>query len=1122
MRLSNIRFLVLSLLFSSLVSAQVTIDTLQIQNDSLGQDAMVGSAGLKKINFGSNTFMNVFCDNSQTTPIVYRSFLDFDLSYIPTNAIITEAQLILTPKSIDTSQSFSYYVSRVDSTWAHDTINWENQPGFFDSDQITVDATTAMSMSEDQINVTTHVQNMVNYPYNNYGWQLRLTNESLEELSYGLEFYSSNEYDVVESRPKLIVKYVLPVEISTSVTHCTPGNNDGTSLITLSGGSGTYSNYWVYKVNIDPNNPNKQISAGIDYGAITGNTINVQNLDAGLYVVRVTNPDYSGYTNRHFLIGREGETTDAVISHYAYLQQTKIQINLAADPSINDYANTAFGPSTSSLTVGTTGTNSYGGTQTAYNAAGLLDFNMDVSDELEFSKADLHMMSWLYYQAWTSSNEAKYSALTSSWDQYKVTWNSRPEVDTTMKVILPPSSNPNGYTTTTDTISIIQLMEYWQTNPNYGMEIALTYYDYPKTAHRAQRKFNGGSFFKFSFTVKEKLVASYDEEKEEGSITVNAPSGQLPYTYLISYDSIPSLDTLWANLKDSTDIDSAFFFQGKVNSNTFVFDGLEAETYHVAIFDNNGDLVFQGAQSVTPSLQFHENTNITLSAPFELIDSTSSGQGEFFAELPSEKDGGIEFVMEEYGAFNIGLLGLTDSLTSSDTIYKYGISLDSYGKGVVYFDHVLVDSFTVPVGGTIGLGKEDDKYYLDINNVRVSESSIQNTENLKLGVSIEPNSGATIAAFKVVKSLVKGKPFYLSVEPLDCNASETDANVTLTAPPPIYVYTNFNISVKNILTQQVVYTGTTNNVTIQLPVGVYKATYSYSYSSPIYSSQPYTGSSEFVVGYPVNWLYDNPTSNITETPLNTITPTDLNYSATAIAENITSNNTDWWYNYNVGWGKSTVPVYRIVKINMDNANGTAISMTIEPLGTNLISKQVIINNNVYFIHNTKPLLIAEIQGAIHVINNDLEIIQPFQNTITGPLAINTEISGKISLTNNMVSFCSPDFNVVNNGFYRLTRTLDGGYYQVNNDELLFEVDETYTLQSGTYLNYKIYNSSMQVVAGVTDNGTNVIGGAPLKNIIIGQNGFDLDLSQLTIPSGYYILEVMNLKGEKVFMKFKID
>ena len=133
------------------------------------------------------------------------------------------------------------------------------------------------------------------------------------------------------------------------------------------------------------------------------------------------------------------------------------------------------------------------------------------------------------------------------------------------QVITPKTAVANGYTNPReDTVDIAPLVEYWQHNPNYGMEMGLSSYSHPTYASRSQKSLaNDLSYLEFSFKVKS-VAATYNQATGLGDITVNAPSGTLPYTYLISYDSIQPLDSIWNNIKDSTLIDSTFFLKEKI------------------------------------------------------------------------------------------------------------------------------------------------------------------------------------------------------------------------------------------------------------------------------------------------------------------------------------------------------------------------------------------------------------------------------------------------------------------------------------------------------------------------------------------------------------------------------
>lgn len=91
----------------------------------------------------------------------------------------------------------------------------------------------------------------------------------------------------------------------------------------------------------------------------------------------------------------------------------------------------------------------------------------------------------------------------------------------------------------------------------------------------------------------------------------------------------------------------------------------------------------------------------------------------------------------------------------------------------------------------------------------------------------------------------------------------------------------------------------------------------------------------------------------------------------------------------------------------------------------------------------------------------------------------------------------------------LRKKLDGGYYLAKNKKVYFKYDEEY--QDGL-LDYKVYdNAKRQLTTGVSINNTG-------KEY--GDNRYELTFAS-TIPSGYYLLEVISDKNESYFLKFKL-
>jgi hypothetical protein len=145
-----------------------------------------------------------------------RSLLEFDLSQIPANSIITDAKLSLWCNT--TTQSTlqlhagtnASYLRRVTQAWTENGANWSNQPSTTATNQVTL--ATSSTSTDDYLNidVTALYQDIINSG-NNYGIMLQLVTESgLNSL-----VFASSDYTNAAKRPKLEICYSAPTGIKT-------------------------------------------------------------------------------------------------------------------------------------------------------------------------------------------------------------------------------------------------------------------------------------------------------------------------------------------------------------------------------------------------------------------------------------------------------------------------------------------------------------------------------------------------------------------------------------------------------------------------------------------------------------------------------------------------------------------------------------------------------------------------------------------------------------------------------------------------------------------------------------------------------------------------------------------
>lgn len=218
------------IIWNSQLYSQAQTLTLQ-PNGTAGVDAYVTS------NNPSTNYANVpdfaawtwtFGGDVGTT----RSLVKFDLSSIPQNSTITSAHLSLsysynTPNAGQAGAN-ECYLSEVTSSWAENTVTWNNQPSITTNNQVYIASSTSSSQSYLNIDVSALVQDATNSPSTYYGWMLSL----LTEQTYrSMKFGSSDNSDAA-IRPLLVINY-LPPPADSCVTF-TPGPTDGIDAYVIS------------------------------------------------------------------------------------------------------------------------------------------------------------------------------------------------------------------------------------------------------------------------------------------------------------------------------------------------------------------------------------------------------------------------------------------------------------------------------------------------------------------------------------------------------------------------------------------------------------------------------------------------------------------------------------------------------------------------------------------------------------------------------------------------------------------------------------------------------------------------------------------------------------------------
>jgi PKD repeat protein len=160
-------------------------------------------------NFGNSPWFDANAWTASGDSLHIRSLMQFDLTSIPPNSTIISAKLSLFCNPASTHYQLQAgdnqcYLLRVTEPWDDETVTWNNQPAVSMDNPVLLPTSTMTVQNYPDNDVTTHVQDMVNDPEHNYGWQIRLVTEYLYR-----SMQLSSCHDAFQYRPSLEITYEL-------------------------------------------------------------------------------------------------------------------------------------------------------------------------------------------------------------------------------------------------------------------------------------------------------------------------------------------------------------------------------------------------------------------------------------------------------------------------------------------------------------------------------------------------------------------------------------------------------------------------------------------------------------------------------------------------------------------------------------------------------------------------------------------------------------------------------------------------------------------------------------------------------------------------------------------------
>lgn len=261
------------------MQAQTTL-TVNTSNSN-AQDAEIASGNSANLNYGNEPRHYVYTWTQSGKQVKIRTLLQIDLSNLPANAVITNAELelYLDPSgSPATTGDNTFWIERITTAWDENTVTWNNQPATDTAKRAQMQTYNSGEtvFTADVTSLITTIKNSGN----NYGFMMKLkTESSLRNICFG-----STENSNTLLRPKLTIIYTQ----NTSVQHANAEN-----MVVV------YPNPSQNHITISiPENQNTLVSIYDNTGRLVlsvdnyeGNSIDVSALSTGIYYATLTSDD---------------------------------------------------------------------------------------------------------------------------------------------------------------------------------------------------------------------------------------------------------------------------------------------------------------------------------------------------------------------------------------------------------------------------------------------------------------------------------------------------------------------------------------------------------------------------------------------------------------------------------------------------------------------------------------------------------------------------------------------------------------------------------------------------------------------------------------------------------------
>ena len=626
-------------------------------------------------------------------------------------------------------------------------------------------------------------------------------------------------------------------------------------------------------------------------------------------------------------------------------------------------------------------------------------------------------------------------------------------------------------------------------------------------------------------TISCPTVSSFNATTGKGSLHVDISTIQDkvgPFHYIISSYPIDNLKDQFAYLRDSvfvgdtSHIDSTRFFTGNISTTSYNFNNLDMGEYYTSVFDSRGICLFDSKNLVLPTMPFTELEGVqTGTRSITSIEDNAKGTLDLLINNQTQSE--IKFTVNEIQNDQyFGFLPSEATLQNKNSIQN-GFAIENSKLYLIIDGNKTEGSIQITPNSTLSLKQNGNllEYY-------------DGTTILKQTPLPQAYSWKTSFVFNASNSSLEFLPHrYLFGIPFIINHSITDntcdkALVNLTVsyptttsqyPTSVYLYDSKNIKI-----------GTENQTYYEsLPIGIYYL------KGTAYELQHF-GDKELIeinnivyAGLKVKWEKSiNNTSNDANGGdvywTKYFNQSDIiKYTLAKSSNKLDEFSNEGWFSFVPKLnGLGNYHKIELVENPIIGLTNAQFNIYFYPK-SNRCEINIGGQSEYLFYKDNTPILVRRKKSDLKQNETTFYFSGGISAEITttakiNSLSISPYINSKGSGFMDFISSFGCEESQVN--YAKLKYELDG-YYNTFNNNINFVFNQEY---NSSVLNFKIFNKKNQLVSTQSDYIS-----MPITH---GDNYISIPISNLIrtscIPNGFYYLETMNDKKEKMYLRFILD